>query len=267
MKKFYTTLLLALVAMTASAQEQNDTTYVMLDFNQNPWSYPVRTVTKGWAPDYKDWDSPGGLLEDKDFSWPIAEGSSKKVKVTVTPVDLNFYEKISVYAAYELNEAEAASLHINAGLTKMLYTQPSTTMRFEAPAGYKFGKLVFYNYRTSNFIVGDEYDEEHQYIYDKTPFTQKLKFWTPASPHKNTYGNQMWDGDEKNILFNNPDFSAVFVKVDMRLVPDGSSGISNLQTTKKESNTMTTLDGRTVNKSEGLRKGVYIVDGKKVVVK
>lgn len=267
MKKFYTTLLLALVAMTASAQEQNDTTYVMLDFNQNPWGYPVRTVTKGWAPDYKDWDSPGALLEDKDFSCPIANGSSEKVKVTVTAVDLNYFEEISVYAAYELNEAEVASLGINAGLTNMLYTRPGTTMRFEAPAGYKFGKLVFYDYRGANFLVGDDYEEVHSYIYNNTEFTTKYKFWTPTSPKKNKYDNQMWDGDEKNILFNCPTFSGVIVKVDMRLVSDGSSGISNLQTTKKESNTMTTLDGRTVNKSEGLRKGVYIVDGKKVVVK
>ena len=267
MKKIYTTLLFALVAMTAFAQEQNDTTYVMLDFNQNPWGYAYRTITKGWNPDYKDWDSPGALLEDKDFSWPIAEGSAEKVKVTVTPVDLNFYEKITVYAAYELNDAEAASLHINAGLTKMLYTQPGTTMRFEAPTGYKFGKLVFYDFRGANFLVGDDYEEEHSYVYNNNTFTTKLKFWTPASPKKNQYDSQMWDGDDKNILFNCPTFSGVFVKVDIRLVPDGTSGISNLQTTKMESNTMTTLDGRTVNKSEGLRKGVYIVDGKKVVVK
>lgn len=265
MKKIYTTLLLALVALTASAQ--NDTTYVMLDFNQNPWDYPVRTVTKGWAPDYTDWDSPGAILADKDFSCPIASGSSEKVKVTLTAVDLDEYNKVSVYAACELNEAEVSSLGVNVGMVNMLYTQPGTTMRFEAPTGYKFGKLVFYNYRTSNFIVGDEYDEEHSYVYNNNTFTNKLRFWTPASPHKNTYGNQMWDGDEKNILFNNPDFSAVFVKVDIRLVPDGSSGINNLQATKKETATMTTLDGRTVNKSESMRKGVYIVDGKKVVVK
>ena len=267
MKKFYTTLLLALVAMTASAQTQNDTTYVMLNFNENPWNYPVRTVTEGWNPDYTDWDSPGAIDKDTDFSWPLSAGSDTKVKVTVTAVDLEEYNLISVYAAYELNDAEAASLHTDAGLTKMLYTKPGTTMRFEAPAGYKFGKLVFYDYRGNNFLVGDDYEEVHYYVYNNNPLDHKLKFWTLASPKKNQYGTQMWDGDDKNILFNCPTFSGVIVKVDMRLVPDGSSGISNLQTTKKESNTMTTLDGRTVNKSEGLRKGVYIVDGKKVVVK
>ena len=82
MRKFYATLCLAMMAMTSFAQEQNDTTYVMMDFNQNPWGYPVTEVTKGWAPDYTDRESPGAILDNKDFSWPVSEGSSKKVKVT-----------------------------------------------------------------------------------------------------------------------------------------------------------------------------------------
>ena len=32
----------AMMAMTAMASEANDTTYVMMDFNQNPWNYQVR---------------------------------------------------------------------------------------------------------------------------------------------------------------------------------------------------------------------------------
>ena len=54
MKKFYATICLAMMAMTSFAQEQNDTTYVMMDFTQNPWNYPVTEVTKGWSPDLKD---------------------------------------------------------------------------------------------------------------------------------------------------------------------------------------------------------------------
>ena len=41
MKKIYSTLLFALMSLTAFAQAQSDTTYVMLDFNLNPWNYPV----------------------------------------------------------------------------------------------------------------------------------------------------------------------------------------------------------------------------------
>ena len=105
MRKFYATVCLAMMAMTSFAQTQNDTTYVMMDFTLNPWGYPVREVTKGWAPDYKDWDSPGAILENTDFSWPVSEGSAEKVKVTLNAVDLDEYEKVSVYASYELNDA------------------------------------------------------------------------------------------------------------------------------------------------------------------
>ena len=262
MKKLYATVLMAMMAMMSMAQEANDTTYVMMDFTQNPWGYPVREVTTGWAPDYTDWDSPGAILTEKDFSWPISEGSSSKVKATVYPVDLDEYSKVSVYASYELDEADVAALGINAGKTNMLYTQQGTTMRFEAPAGYKFGKMVFYNYRNANFLVGDEYEEEFEYEYNNSTFKQKLKVWTPASPKKNAYDYDIWQGDDTNILFNYPYFSAVFVKVDIRLVPNGSANISEIENGKLSNSKCYDLQGRQVSAKE---KGIYIVDGRKIV--
>ena len=213
MRKVYTTILFALMAMSSFAQEKNDTVYVMMDFTQNPWGYSVSEVTKGWAPDYTDWDSPGAILKDTDFSWPLSAGSTEKVKVTLYAVDLDEYERISVYANYELNDADAVTLGINAGQAKMLYTQPGTTMRFEAPTGYKFGKMVFYNFHNANFLVGDEYEEEFEYVYKSDTFKQKLKVWKPTSSKANSYGYSIWEGDEKNILFNYPFFSAVFVRI------------------------------------------------------
>ncbi len=266
MRKFYATLCLAMMAMTSFAQEQNDTTYVMMDFNQNPWGYPVTEVTKGWAPDYTDWDSPGAILDNKDFSWPVSEGSSKKVKVTLYAVDLDEYEKVSVYASYELDEVDVAALGTNAQKTTMLYTTNGTTMRFEAPDGYKFGKMVFYNFRNANFLVGDEYEEEFEYVYNNETFKQKLKVWTPDSPKKNQYDYDIWEGDAKNILFNYPFFSAVFVKIDIRLVSDGTAGITELKKDDSEGQAFT-LDGRAVSKSNTLQKGLYISNGKKYVVK
>ena len=266
MKKFYSTLLFALMSLTAFAQAQSDTTYVMLDFNLNPWNYPVGEVTKGWNPDYTDWDAPGAILNDQDFSWPIADGSAEKVKVTVYAVDLDEYSKVPYYASYELNDAEAAALGIAAGKTNMLYTQTGTTMRFEAPAGYEFGKMVFYTYRNSNILVGDEYDEVYEYEYDGSTFTQKLKVWTPASPKKNQYDYNIWEGDAKNILFNYPFFSVVFVKIDIRLVPENVSGIKEVSSQPSAIIPSYTLDGRAV-KRDGLHKGIYIKDGKKHVVK
>lgn len=262
MKKLYATILMAMMAMVSMAQESNDTTYVMMDFNANPWGYSATEVTSKWQPDYTDLYSPGAILSEKDFSWPVSEGSSSKVKVTVYPVDLDEYSKVSVYASYTLDEADVAALGINAGKTNMLYTQPGTTMRFEAPAGYKFGKMVFYNYRNANFLVGDDYEEEFEYEYNKTVFKQKLKVWTPALPKKNAYEYDIWQGDDTNVLFNYSYFSAIFVKVDIRLVPNGSAGIGEIVKGKSSNGACYDLQGRRVNAKE---KGIYIVDGRKIV--
>lgn len=251
-----------MMAMVSMAQESNDTTYVMMDFNANPWGYSATEVTSKWYPDYADLYSPGAILNEKDFSWPVSEGSSSKVKVTVYPVDLDEYSKVSVYASYTLDEADVAALGINAGKTNMLYTQPGTTMRFEAPAGYKFGKMVFYNYRNANFLVGDDYEEEFEYEYNKTVFKQKLKVWTPALPKKNAYEYDIWQGDDTNVLFNYSYFSAVFVKIDIRLVPNGSAGIGEIVKGKSSNGACYDLQGRRVNAKE---KGIYIVDGRKIV--
>ena len=57
------------------------------------------------------------------------------------------------------------------------------------------------------------------------------------------------------------------MKMDLRLVPDGSVvGISELRS-EGQSEKATTLDGRTVNRSNGLRKDIYIIDGKKHVIR
>ena len=262
MKKLYATILMAMMAMVSMAQETNDTTYVMMDFNANPWSYSATELTSKWYPDYTDLDSPGAILNEKDFSWPVSEGSSSNVKVTVYPVDLDEYSKVSVYASCTLDEADVAALGINAGKTNMLYTQPGTTMRFEAPAGYKFGKMVFYNYRNANFLVGDDYEEEFEYEYNNTVFKQKLKVWTPASPKKNAYEYDIWQGDDTNVQFNYSYFSAVFVKIDIRLVPNGSAGIGEIVNGKSSNGACYDLQGRRVNVKE---KGIYIVDGRKIV--
>lgn len=266
MKKFYSTILFALLAMTSFAQEKNDTVYVMMDFTQNPWNYPVREVTSGWAPDFKDLDSPGAILKDTDFSWSVSEGSSEKVKVTLYAVDLDEYNKVSVYGHVDINDAEASAFGVSYEKINVLYTTNGSTMRFESPKGYKFGKIVFYNFHSSNFLVGDEYDEEHVYVYNDNSFKQKLKVWKPTSPKKNSYDYNTWEGDETNILFNYPYFNAHFVKIDVRLVPDGSAGINELATEDAGSKTAVTLDGRTVNKSNGLRKCIYIINGKKHLV-
>ena len=260
MKKFYATIAFAMMAMTSFALE-NETTYVMMDFNQNPWNYPVREITSGWSPDMKDWDTPGVFLKDTDFSWPLKEGSSEKVKVTLYAVDLDEYNKAPVYGHVAINEAEASSFGINADNINVLYTCSGATMRFEAPTNYKFGKMVFYCFHSPNFLVGDVYEEEFEYVYNSSTFKQKLKVWTPSSPKKNPYDYNSWEGDETNILFNYPYFNAHFVKIDIRLVPDGTTGITS-SSIDHGPLTIYDLQGRRV---ENAKKGLYISNGKKIV--
>ena len=264
MKKIYSTLLLVCMGLTAFAQEQNDTTYVMFDFNENPWGYPLTTEMKGWGPSYDD--ETGAIFEDKVFTWPIAEGSDKLVTVTVYAVDLDEYNKPAVYASVD-NDGDGQAAGYTGEKINVLFTNQGTTMRFQAPAGYKFGKMVFYNFHTPNFLVGDDYEEEYGYEVNGSVFSHKLKVWTPASPKKNQYGYEIWDGDETNILFNYPYFTAHFMKIDIRLVPDGTSGVETIRhlTSYIRHLTSYSLDGRTLNRG-GLHKGVYIVNGKKMAM-
>ena len=263
MKKLYATIAFALMAMTSMAQQQNDTTYVMMDFTQNPWNYPVREVTSGWSPDMKDWDTPGAILQNTDFSWPVSEGSSAKVKITLYSVDLDEYAKVPVFGHVGINDAEAASYGMSVDNINVLFTCQGATMRFEAPEHYKFGKMVFYNFHSPNFLVGDEYDEEYEYEYNSSTFKQKLKVWKPSSSKKNQYDYDIWEGDEKNILFNYPYFNAHFVKIDIRLVPDGNAGISEqIANSASHKNTYFDLQGRKVSET---KKGIYVTNGKKVI--
>ena len=145
----------------------------------------------------------------------------------------------------------------------ILFAKPGTFMRCKAPEGDKFGKMLFYNYRTPNFLVGDDYEEK---VLTDRGSLETMKFWVPSSPHQNQYGSQMWDGDASNVLFNCPTFNAYFMKIDMRLVPDGSAGIREIESKGACGNVAVGLDGRTYG-LQGLRKGIYIIDGKKRVIR
>ena len=263
MKKLFTTLSLALVAMTSFAQEQNDTTYVMFDFNLNPWGYPVSTVkdNKGWDADYDD--LTGAIKTETDFSWAIKEGADEKIVVTIYPPDPDEYNRMTLLCKRTCVNAGIQKADGSDSIMTILFAKPGTSMRCKAPTGYKFGKMVFHNYRTPNFLVGSEYEEK---IINNEGFEETFKFWVPTSPKVSQYGVQMWDGDATNVLFNCPTFNAYFLKIDFRLVPDGTSGITELRANGQESATAVSLDGRSVSKSN-LRKGIYIVDGKKYVVK
>lgn len=259
MKKFYATLLMAMMAMTSFAQEQNDTTYVMFDFNLNPWNYPVSAgAEKGWNADYED--ETGAIFKDTDFPWPIAEGSDKNVVVTVYAVDLDEYTKPAVLCRRTCVAAGMQAADGSDSIMTMLFTNPGTTMRFKAPQGYKFGKMVFYNYHSPNFLVGDEYEETH---IDEAGHEETLKFWVPESPKSNQYGYEMWQGDATDVLFNYAYFTAHFMKIDIRLVPDGTTAISDLKATRPQQEALFDLQGRRIGAAP--HKGIYVSEGRKIV--
>ncbi len=258
MKKLYATIAMAMMALSSVAQEQNDTTYVMFDFNMNPWNYPLTTETKGWGPNYED--ETGAIFNDTDFTWPVAEGSDKLITVTVYAVDLDEYTKPAVYAKVD-NDGDGQAAGYTEDKINVLFTNPGTTMRLKAPDGYKFGKLVFYNFHTPNFLVGDEYEEEFEYELNNTTFKHKLKVWTPSSPKKNSYDYDIWEGNDRNILFNYSYFTAHFMKIDIRLVSDAASSIRETAT-KAASNAVFDLQGRQVKNA---KKGIYVTNGKKVI--
>ena len=221
MKKVYTIIVLAMMAMTAVAQEANDTVYVMFDFNLNPWNYPTTPQkAKGWGPDY-DYET-GAILKETDFTWPITEGSDKQVTVTVYPIDWDEYSKPAVLCyceEYGVGEKDSNGKY---PMYTMLFTNPGTKMRFKAPEGYKFGKMMFFEYRETYFLLDTEESIEVERMGSMHKDTHKI--WIPETPKVNQNGLDCWEGDETNILFNNVAyFKGNFMKIDMRLVPDGTA--------------------------------------------
>lgn len=259
MKKLYTTIAFAMMALTSMAQEQNDTTYVMFDFNLNPWGYPVTTTMKGWSPNYDD--EEGAIFKETDFTWPIAEGSDKLITVTVYPVDLDEYTKPAVLARFENYDVKCADEKTDSVMT-MLFTNPGTTMRFRAPEGYKFGKMMFFDYRSSYFVLDTEEEIEVERYGSTHKDTHKI--WIPTTPKVNQYNLDCWEGDETNILFNSAaNFKGNFMKIDMRLVPDGMSGISEQTVNSKSANgSFYDLQGRRVMNPG---KGIFVSNGIKIV--
>ena len=81
---------------------------------------------------------------------------------------------------------------------------------------------------------------------------------------------ECWSGD--SIEWSLPECTSAtrFQYIDMWLLPRNTAGISNVRTSEAKAGDVVTLDGvvvRRQGKLEGLRKGVYIQNGKKVIVK
>ena len=129
-------------------------------------------------------------------------------------------------------------------------------------------------------MTGDgAYDEEYEYEYNGSTFKTTRKYWTPESPKAYEgetvgvpFSYSMWEGDAKNVLFNYIYFSANFVKIEIRLAPDSTSGIEEMEDGRQKTNdAVYDLQGRRMessifnSQSSIQNKGVYVLNGKKVV--
>lgn len=270
MKKFYTTMLLVFMAMTASAQNESDATYVRFDFNLNPWNLPVSIPNRYKVDAQGNWeetwgvnwslvdDETGCFAETHTFDWEVSEG--EVIQLVLTP------------ANYKLSDYDNAMVKTrNIDLTgepieTMLWTRKGSTMTFKAPKSMWFFKMAFDRYR--NWASGSLYSSDetnHQVIWGKDSL--QVKTSTAGGTVTNL---ECWSGD--SVQWSLPECTgSTFLRyIDIWLLPRNTAGITNVRISDAKAGDVLTIDGvlvRRNGKLEGLRKGVYIVDGKKVVVK
>ena len=258
MKKFFTTAFMLIAAMTASAQDTN-VKELIFDFNQNPWNHPTTGVaSKGWNPDYDD--ETGFIWEPTTFDWPLEAGSDKKVSIIVSPPeDIDPEDDVRpplMYYGPDYDQANNGSIWA----TK-LWANPGATVRFIAPKGYQFDKMIFWFYRNSYFTLQNQ--EEIQ----EGDFLVKHFIWTPETEKSyDASGVKMkcWQGDATDILFDYYDTKAVYEKIHMRLIPDSSTDITDVKTDDADDGKVVTLDGRPADINH-LSKGIYIAKGRKFI--
>jgi hypothetical protein len=253
MKKLFTTVLMACAAMIASAQE----VHLTFDFTQNPWNYPTTGIAeKGWQPDYDD--ETGFIMdESKTFDWTI-DGTDQKVEIVVIPKD--YYDPEEnvrpplLYYGPNYDKDNLGNIS-----TALLWTNPGTKVRFKAPEGWEFSKMIFWFYRNTYFVIDTE--EEIEEEREGTVFKEKHKVWIPTTPKVNQNELECWQGTNSDILFDYINMKAVYEKIEMMLMPTTITGIKEIKAPAVAEQTVM-LDGR---RTSVLRKGIYVSNGRKIV--
>ena len=254
MKKIYTTILLAFVAVCMYAQSP-DATYVRMSFNDNPWNLPVSAI-QGWS---KYADENGILPETHTF---IIKVNDEDLKMILTPSNymLDEYENCMV-------RGDAVGEGNDGVIKTMLFTRTGSTMTFVAPPSMWMEKVAFKTYRrwSSGGLYSSEKETNGLHVWGKD--SVKVRYYMESGVEKSY---PCWDGD--SVQWSLPECSSQTYLhwIDFWLLPRETAGITNLRTTDAKNGNILTLDGilvRRNGKLEGLRKGVYIKDGKKIVVK
>lgn len=257
--KIFCAAVFTLCAATASAQ--NDSVKVVMDFDANPWGYAV-AEPKGTSYSKYDLDDPANepayLRKPTDFT---AEANGVKVTMTVTPSDIDETDYDNcLFHTFDYDVDMSGDTRIN-----VLRMAIGSTMKFTAPEDYRFAKMEFNNFRTwaSGGIGSFGYT------------------WTAETPHiyqnvndkgEVTWEVDAWIGDETSWHTPACTGTTMLRNITIWLLPAGSTGISASMAESAKVN-VTRLDGVVVRKNvsskdatAGLANGVYLVDGKKVVV-
>ncbi len=256
MKKLYTTILTALVAMTASAQQPADSTYVRIDFNLNPWNLPVSIPNRDQPGGSGNWalvEDETGCFEDTHvFDWEVSDGQTIQLELTPSNWKLTDYMNAMVYT-HNFNEADEP-------FETMLWMRRGSQLTFKAPEGYWFAKValdVYRNWSGGSLYSGDE--TGGLYVWGKD--SVKSRPWPSTGELL-----PCWEGD--SIEWSLPENTGnTFLRfIDVWLLPrNGATAVTPLHTTDSRQGDVFSIDGvllRRDGRLEGLRKGLYIVNGK-----
>ncbi len=258
---------LAFAMLSISANAQNDSIRVRMDFNENPWGMatcPYRTNDNGrksWS--YPSYEPEAARLTKTTVFEVSACGD--KVSVTVTPSDLDETD-------YDNALVRDENYNNNDVVETYLYAYTGSKITLKAPKGYYMAKVAFDTYRTwasGGLYSGEVTNSQHVW----GPDTVKVRT-SMASGVETTI--DCWSGD--SIEWSLPAVTSCtrLRYIDFWFLPlkGDASAISVVTEEKAKSTVVTRADGMAVRRDErdgdnlmNLPKGVYIVDGKKIIVK
>jgi len=254
MKKFYTMVALAFSAITAAAQSP-DAVYVQMNFNENPWGLPVSAM-KGWS-NYAD--ENGVFAADQTFTVDV---NGEQLKMVLTP---------SNYKLTDYDNALVRGEDPDDGdkVKTILMTRTGSKMTFIAPPSMWMEKVAFETYRrwSSGSLYSDEKNTNNQHVWGKDSVKTREGFnWVDGKQIPTTF--ECWIGDSVEWSLPACTGQTYLHWIDFWLLPrNGAAGITEARSNTNAGN-VHTLNGvllRRNGKVEGLRKGIYIVNGKKVV--
>jgi len=246
-----------MVSLCASAE--NDSIKVRMDFNENPWnmatcSYFVKdNGKKSWSyPSYEP--EASRLTKTTVFTVPAC---GDVVTVTVTPSDLDETD-------YDNAMVRDENYNNNDIVETYLYAYTGSVISLKAPKGYYMAKVAFDTYRT--WACGSLYSSDltnNQHVWG--PDSVKTRIST-ASGHETEL--PCWSGDSVEWSLPAVTSCTRLRYIDFWFLPlNGTTSISATEEEKKASNPVR-IDGTIFNNKESeLPKGVYIIDGKKKLVK